>query len=169
MRTQLKSTLALVLALLICVSVFAACNNEPGSETSSGGDLISIAPVPSTAEIDIESGEISIAAGSTFADLKEDLMEQGKIAEGETLQLFQADTVTEIIDEATPLEDGMIVIKKDAEGNEVFHLTVVLVYEVLSTYVDSEGNTVIVTSKGTEVVDSTGQVISETVNPPITG
>ena len=165
MRTQLKSTLALVLALLICVSVFAACkgNDDTGDNTSS--TLVSIAPVPSQAEIDLETGEIRMAYGSTFADLKQDLIDEGKLLDGETLQLFQEDKVTEITDEATPLVSGMIVIKKDVDGNELFNLTLVIEAEVTSQYVDESGNVVIKREDGsTEVVNSQGEVISTT--PP---
>ena len=166
MRTQLKSTLALVLALLICVSVFAACKGGGEGDDTSSIPLGSFASVPSEAEIDINTGEIKMAYGSTFADLKEDLQEQGQLVEGETLQLFQADQVTEITDEATPLESGMIVIKKDAEGNEVLKLTLVIEAAVTSVTVDSEGNTVIQREDGTtQTVNSRGEVISETSAP----
>ena len=166
MRTQLKSTLALVLALLICVSVFAACKGGGEGDDTSSIPLGSFASVPSEAEINTDTGEIKMAYGSTFADLKEDLQEQGQLVEGETLQLFQADQVTEITDEATPLESGMIVIKKDAEGNEVLKLTLVIEAAVTSVTVDSEGNTVIQREDGTtQTVNSRGEVISETSAP----
>ena len=152
MRTQLKSTLALVLALLICVSVFAACKgNKPADDTSST-PVISFAEVPSQAVIDTETGEIKMAYGSTFADLKEDLQEEGQLAEGETLQLFQADQVTEITDEATLLESGMIVIKKDADGNELLKLTLVIEAAVVSQEVNSEGQIVVTLETGEQVV-----------------
>ena len=124
MRTQLKSTLALVLALLICVSAFAACKPGGKDNNNSSTPTISIADdVPSQAVIDVENREIEMAYGSKFADLKQDLMNEGQIGEGETIHLFQADEVTEILDEATPLENGMIVIKKDANGAEMFKYT----------------------------------------------
>ena len=167
MRTQLKSTLALVLALLICVSVFAACSGGGDDGTSTVSMFSSIAPVPSEAEVDLESREITMAYGSTFADLKQDLMDQGQLAEDETLQLFQADGVTEITDEATPLVSGMIAVKKNAAGEEVFSLTLVIEAAVTSQYTDEEGNTVYEREDGSEiVVNSRGEVVSTT--PPST-
>lgn len=152
MRTQLKSTLALVLALLICVSVFAACKGNKPADDPSSTPVISFAEVPSQAVIDTETGEIKMAYGSTFADLKEDLQEEGQLAEGETLQLFQADQVTEITDEATLLESGMIVIKKDADGNELLKLTLVIEAAVVSQEVNSEGQIVVTLETGEQVV-----------------
>ena len=118
MRTQLKSTLALVLALLICVSVFAACKGKTGTDAdSSSTPLLSFADVPSQAEVDIDAGTITMAYGKTFADLKTDLIAEGKLLEdqGETLHLYKEDKVTEITDETTPLENGMVAIKRDAQ------------------------------------------------------
>ena len=64
-----------------------------------------------------------------------------------------------------PLVSGMIVIKKDVDGNELFNLTLVIEAEVTSQYVDDSGNVVIKREDGsTEVVNSQGEVISTT--PP---
>ena len=161
MRTQLKSTLALVLALLICVSVFAACKGKQGADSSSTPTISIADDVPSQAVIDTEKGEIEMAYGSTFADLKQDLEEEGQIAEGETIHLFQADEVTEILDEVTPLENGMVVIKRNAAGEEVFKYTLVIKAAITSTTVDEEGNTIITREDGTQqVVNSEGQIVS---------
>ena len=100
--------------------------------------------------------------------MKQDLIDEGKLLDGETLQLFQEDKVTEITDEATPLVSGMIVIKKDVDGNELFNLTLVIEAEVTSQYVDESGNVVIEHEDGsTEVVNSQGEVISTTPPKPM--
>ena len=168
MHTQLKSTLALVLALLICVSAFAACKPGEKDNDNSSTPTISIPDdVPSQAVIDPEKGEIEMAYGSTFADLKQDLMEEGQIADGETIYLFQADEVTEIIDETTPLENGMVVMKKNADGTVLFKYTLVIKAAITSTTVDEQGNTVVERADGTrEIYNSQGEVVSTIPAPP---
>ena len=164
MRTQLKSTLALVLALLICVSVFAACKGKTGTDTdSSSTPTLSFADVPSEAQVDIDAGTITMAYGKTFADLKADLIAEGKLLEdqGEVLRLYKEDKVTEITDEATPLENGMVAIKLDANGTELFSLTLVIEAAVTSQQVNSDGTITVTREDGTQqVVNSQGEVIS---------
>ncbi len=174
MRTQLKSTLALVLALLICVSVFAACKGKTGTDAdSSSTPLLSFADVPSQAEVDIDAGTITMAYGKTFADLKTDLIAEGKLLEdqGETLHLYKEDKVTEITDETTPLENGMVAIKRDAEGNEIFSLTLVIEAAVVSQVVNSDGTITTTLENGEQVTyNSAGEVVSTTPAPtPSTG
>ena len=169
MRTQLKSTLALVLALLICVSVFAACKGETGTDAdSSSTPLLSFADVPSQAEVDIDAGTITMAYGTTFADLKTDLIAEGRLLEdqGETLHLYKEDKVTEITDETTPLENGMIAIKQDAEGNEIFSLTLVIEAAVVSQVVNSDGTITTTLQTGEQITyNSAGEVVSTTPAP----
>ena len=171
MRTHVKSLLALVLALLICVSVFAACKKEnAGDDTSSDTATSSIPtvslPVVSDIQIDVEKGEIEMPANSTFADLKADMAEKGLLEEGQVVHLYQEDKVTEITDETTKLESGMVVIIKDADDKEVktFTLTVAEeVGEIVSQVVNSDGTVTVYTDEGQAItveVDSQGQITS---------
>ena len=104
-----------------------------------------------------------MAYGKTFADLKADLIAEGRLLEeeGETLHLYKDDKVTEITDEATPLENGMVAIKRNAAGEEVFSLTLVIEAAVVSQEINSEGQVVITREDGTtevyEVNSETGE------------
>ena len=167
MANLTKKTLSILLAVLIIAGTAAGCNNNPSSDVSSAADLESIEVIPSEAQVDLESGEITIAGGSTLQKLIDDLTANGTLTEGSTLRLYLSDGITEVTDTAAQLEEGAVAIITDPNGNETYRLTIHLVFEiapVASVYVDSEGNTVRVDSEGNAVVvNSIGEIVSEYV------
>lgn len=153
MRISLKHRIALILALFLCVSAFSACGPEE-PENASFSSPVSSTYLP--AYIDPVKGQLSMAADSTYADLLDDLRNQGEIKESERVRLFFPDQVTEVIDELTPLENGMLLVKFDLDGNEIIHYIIHILEEdhIVSRYTDQSGNTVIVTPSDTYVYTS---------------